>query len=153
MLAFQGFVDTNLANRVAKIQEILSGCAGCPKLISTDTIHRGKHNERIPTKVTLIEFQSNAEREKALTLLSGKNLNDSTGASLTCKRAKTSAQKERNTKLQNAEKEIQKHSATGDNVKIEWETRRVLCKNLPAFVQHKDDSSGDFLPPFANLRV
>ena len=122
-------------------------------MISTDTIHRGKYNERVPTKVTLIEFASNAGREKALTLLSGKILNDSTGASLTCKRAKTPAQKERNTKLQTAEKEIQKHCTAGDNVKIEWETRRVLCKGLPAFIQHKDDSSGDFHPPFASLRV
>jgi len=152
-IALQGFVDNNLTNRLSCIEQMLAGAAGCPKSVACDTIHRGKFDARVPTKVTLIEFASNTDREKALVLLSGKTLHDSTGALLKCKCASTSSQRDRNTKIQNAEKEIQKMCVKGETVKIEWTSRRVLCNNVPAFVQHKEDSSGDFLPPFTNLRV
>ena len=109
--------------------------------------------------MTLLEFQSNVEREKAFALMQGKTITDSTGASLTCKRAKTSEQRDRNTKLQKAEQEIKKQCSHGEEIKIEWSERRVTCKvrgasaSTPVFIQNKTDSSGEFLSPFANVQL
>ena len=129
----------------------MSGIPGCPKIVSCETIHKGKRNARVPTHMTLVEFQTNSDREKALVLLEGKAMTDSSGASLVSKRAQTATQRERNMKLQKAEEEIKKK--TSEAVKIEWNERQVLCKGVPAFIQNKDDSGGKFLAPFLELRV
>ena len=115
-LKLQGFVDANLASRVARIKEIVSGVAGFPDVVSCDTIHKGKRDARVPTHMTLIEFQSNSDREKALVLLEGKNMTDSSGAVLVSKRAQTEIQRDRNIKLQKAEEMINKE--TNEIVKI-----------------------------------
>ena len=125
---------------------------GCPSFVACETICRGKGDARVPTKVTVVEFKNNADREKALTLLTDKQLKDKTGASIVCKRAKTASQRDRNFKLQKAEEEVKKLCKSSQTVKIEWKDRQILCNGVPAFIQNKDDSSGIFLPPFEKIQ-
>ena len=150
-LKIQGFADANLAGRVARIQEIVTGIPGFPSVVSCETIHKGKRDARVPTHMTLVEFQSNRDREKEFVLLEGKSMTDTSGAALVSKRAQTEMQRERNMKLQKAEEEIKKK--TSETVKIEWKERQVLCKDVPAFIQNKDDSGGKFFAPFLELHV
>ena len=99
-----------------------------------------------------MEFASNNEREKAFALLKdGPKPKDGKGAELTIKRARTSQQRDRNDRLFKAKDLITKSCKYGEEVKIDFEHRQILCKNVPAFIQNKDDAGGNFLPPFEQL--
>ena len=98
-MKFADFVDKNLASRVACIQNALSSFVDCPKFVSIETVHSGKRGERIPTGITLVEFLSNADREKVFAYLKDKALMDAIGVKIILKRGSTSQQRESNAKL------------------------------------------------------
>ena len=150
-LAIHGIEDTNLARRTKSLEEMFAGIPECPVIMAIDHIHKGKRDERIPTKVSLIEFRSNGDREKALKKLEDRDLKDSTGSKLTAKRARTNLQKQRNDLLIKAESLIKVKHRQLDEVKINWRESQVVVKNVPAFCQDKEGSSGSFLPPFTDL--
>ena len=107
----------------------------------------------MPTGVTLVEYKTNQDREKAFVLLSGKTMKDSAGSSIVCKRGKTQMQRDRNSKLQKAEEEIKKQCTHGETVKIDWKERSVTCQDVAAYTQDKDGLSDNSLSPFTQLVV
>ena len=102
-IAVHGFDDVNLQRRVECLQKILRETPGCPLPANFDHVHRGKRDERVPTKVTLIEFCSNTDREYVFEALKSSSLKDAPGAMIVCKRARTAMQKQRNDSLIKAE--------------------------------------------------
>ena len=79
------------------------------------------------TKVTLVNFRSNADREKAFNVLKDKTLKDTSGCSLSCKRARTAQQKNRNDILFKAEELVKKSCKKNEKVKLDFKKRCVLC--------------------------
>ena len=129
----------------------LSKLHNCPAHVSVETIFKDRADARVPTKISLVEFASNDQREKALKLLTGQIVRDSTGTPLKIKRALTAFQRERNTSLIKAEDILKK---TGiDDAQIDWKGRQITSKGMPAFVQGKSESGGRFLPPHAALKL
>ena len=116
-----------------------------------DHIHRGKAGERSVTKVSLVEFRCNADREKAFELTKGLDFKDGSGAKLGCKRARTNLQKQRNDALIGAEKALKEKLGIPGDVKIDWENRRVVSKGEPAFEQKRGEASGIYLSQFVTL--
>ena len=152
-LAFYGICDINLERRTRKLEAILTEAVGCPKCIGIDHIHKGKRDERTPTKVSIVEFRNRSDREVAFRLLSGKQLTDDTEAKVSCKRARTGLQKQRNDKLIKANDVLKQNCVSQDLVQIDWKERRVLVNATPAFVQGQETAEGSFLPPFVNLAM
>ena len=105
---------------------------------------KGKVDSRMASKVSLIEFRSNSDRDKAFKILEKKTPTDTTGTTLVCKRARTMNQKNRNDKLLQAEDMIKKSCNNGDIIKIEWKERQVTCNKVPAFTQDRDSPAGSF---------
>ena len=81
-IAMGGFVDMNLATRVQSLEKLIRENPECPATVGFDHIHRGKRDAREPTKVTLLEFLSYSDREKAFKYLQSKDALDITGAKL-----------------------------------------------------------------------
>ena len=150
-LAFHGICDINLARRTLKLEAILVETTGCPKPVCVEHVHKGKQGERSPTKVSLIEFRNRSDRELALQLLTGKVLQDDTGAHLACKRARTNMQRQRNDELVKANDALKLRCQKGEKVEIDWKERRVLVSDMPAFVQSRETVEGSFLPPFIDV--
>ena len=71
-LVFNGVCGVNLERRTRKLEAILSETVGGPKPVGVEHAHKGKRDERAPTKVSLFEFRNRADREVALQLLSDK---------------------------------------------------------------------------------
>ena len=105
----------------------------------------------MPTKITLVEFSSNDQREKALKVLADQPIRDLTGALLRVKRALTAFQRERNISLIKAEDVLKKQGVS--DAKIDWKERQISCKGVPLFVQGKSESGGRFLPPHVALKL
>ena len=82
-LAVHGFVDINLSSRSQSLQKIMDEKTGCPRSLGIDHIHRGKRDDRQPTKVSIIEFRNNADREQAFKLMQDSDFKDGTGAKIT----------------------------------------------------------------------
>ena len=94
-LAFSGFTDDNLQERMKSLEDHFRKLKEFPVVSNFETVHKAKKEVRKPTKVTLVEFKSNSDRERALSLLQNKDLKDSTGSVMTVKRAKIAFQRER----------------------------------------------------------
>ena len=118
----------------------------CPRVCNYDHIHKGKTGERQPTAVSIVEFANNAQREQVFSFLKDKALQDKKGGKVSCKRAQTAMQRDRNSNLFKACDEIKKCNS---EAKVEFLSRRVILPgNVPAYVQDKDGLGGHFLPPF-----
>jgi len=145
-VAFRGFVDTDLGQRVLCIKEILREIPGCPPVCHYDHILKGRPGERQPTGVTVCEFGNSAQREQVFNQLKDKILKDNQGGTIMCKRAQTTLQRDRNTKLHKACDEVKKRNA---DAKIDFMSRRVMLPgDVPVYAQDKDGLGGRFLPPF-----
>ena len=68
-----------------------------------------------------------------------------------CKRARTNLQKQRNDALIGAEKALKEKLGTAGDVKVDWESRRVVSKGEAAFEQRRGEVSGIYLSPCATL--
>ena len=152
-LAIHGFGDNDLRSRVDYLNKVLRDNPGTCLPVRFEHVHKGKRDERVPTKVSLIEFGSNADREAVFKILQGLDLKDNSGAKVTCKRAKTVLQKQRNDSLVKAEGLIKSKAESGATVKIEWEKREVSCNGVTAFSQFRESASGNFKAPFHELTV
>ena len=152
-LAIHGFGDNDLRSRVDYLNKILRDNRGTCLPVRIEHVHKGKRDERVPTKVSLIEFGSNADRETVFKIFQGLELTDNSGAKVVCKRAKTALQKQRNDNLIKAEGLIKAKALSGATVKIEWEKREVNCNGETAFSQCRDSASGEFKAPFQALTV
>ena len=150
-LAIHGICDIDLARRTRRLEAILAETVGCPKCVGIDHVHRGKRDERTPTKVSILEFRNRNDREVALQLLSPKQLQDDVGSKLVCKRARTGLQRQRNDKLVKASDALKQRCTSGEKVEIDWKERRVLVAAAAAYVQARETTEGSFLPPFANM--
>ena len=105
----------------------------------------------VPTKVSLIEFRSNNDREVAIRMLLNSHEKDLIGANIDFKRARTALQRQRNDNLVKAEALVKKAAKDTDQVKIKWQERQVECNANPAYIQNKEGNSGRFLAPFSDL--
>ena len=150
-LAIHGIVDANLDARTKHLEKLFSDVSGCPSPVYFDHIHKGKAGERSVTKVSLVEFRCNADREKAFQLTKDLEFKDGSGAKLGCKRARTNLQKQRNDALVGAERALKEKLGASADVKIDWENRRVVSKGEPAFEQKRGEVSGVYLAKFAAL--
>ena len=84
-------------------------------------------------------------------MLKDKNLKDARGGNISCKRAQTATQRDRNTHLFKARDEIKKHNA---GAKVDLLTRRVVLPgDVPAYVQDKDGLGGKFASPFETCSI
>lgn len=150
-LAIHGLIETNLTLRSQLLNGLVGASEGCPLPIGIDHIQKGRAGERVPTQVSLIEFRSNADREKAFNLLKDRDLKNGDGSKLTCKRARINFQKQRNDELIAAEKLLkEKHDSPAD-VKINWQERSVEVKEAPVFLQNRNSTTGKFTEPFLAL--
>ena len=150
-LAMHGITDVNLDTRTSNLEKIFADISGCPRPVNIEHVFKGKAGERSVTKVSLLEFRSNAEREKAFALVKGLNLQDNSGAKLACKRARTNLQRQRNDGLIAAEGNLKKQFGEPGEVKIDWEHRQVKCKGEPAFIQDRVGLTGSYVGKFATL--
>ena len=151
-IAIHGFEDISLSNRVACLEKILRETSGCPLQTRFDHIHRGKPDQRVVTKVTLVEFASNADREFVFKALKDAQLKDGTGAKIVCKRARTTLQKNRNDNLIKAEGLIKTRAGSSANlVKIDWENRQIVLGEEVLFSQSRDTTSGTFFGRCSDL--
>ena len=113
-----GDFDSNLQNRVKVIEDALGKLPGCPSHQGIEHIHKGLKDARVPTKVSLIEFRSNNDREVAIRMLLNSHEKDLTGANIDFKRARTALQRQRNDNLVKAEALMKKAAKDTDQVKI-----------------------------------
>ena len=152
-VAVHNVVDINLDRRTKKLGNILQEMSACPPYVHIEHFHKGKFNERTPTKGSLIEFRSRTDRDIALKLLEAKEVEDETHAKLVFKRARTALQKQRNDMLIKAETTLKQHAPGGSDMKIAWKERRIEVNSDPAFVQNRDSPSRSFLAPFTNVQM
>ena len=151
-LAIHGIVDVNLDVRTKHLEKLFADVPGCPIPLSIDHVHKGKAGERTPTKVSLVEFRSNTDREKAFNLVKDLEFKDDSGSKLACKRARTNLQKTRNDALVEAEGFLKKKVDVPGDIKIDWKNRQVVTKDdVPAFVQQRGESSGSYQSVFSKL--
>jgi hypothetical protein len=150
-LAIHGLIEINLTLRSQLLNGFVGASEGCPLPIGIDHIQKGRAGERVPTKVSLIEFRSNSDREKAFNLLKDRDLKNADGSKLTCKRARTSFQKQRNDELITAEKLLKEKHESPSDVKINWQERSVDIKEVAAFLQNRNSTTGKFTDPFLAL--
>ena len=146
-----GFGEADLQKRVDSLNKLLSDTVGCASDVSYDHIHKGKRDSRELTKVTLINFRSNSDREKAFLLLKDKSVKDSSGSALSCKRARTMQQKNRSDVLFKAEELINKSCSQGERIKIDFKNRCVTCNSQIAFEQDRESIRGNFVGDFTQL--
>ena len=152
IIAIHGLEDTNFSNRLVSLEKILRESSGCPLQIRFDHIHRGKPDQRVVTKVTLVEFASNADREFVFKALKDTQLKDGTGAKIVYKRARTTLQKNRNDNLIKAEGLIKTRvGSSGKLVKIDWENRQVVLAEEVLFSQSRDSISENFFRHCSDL--
>ena len=117
--------------------------------IRYDHVHRGKRDERVPTKVSVMEFGSNSDREAVFKILQKLDMKDNSGAAIVCKRAKTAMQKQRNDNLIKAEGQIKSAAASGAVINLHWEKREItfIMIRLPPYSsasRHPANSSPHF---------
>ena len=121
--------------------------------INIDHIHKGSRDNREVTHVSLIEFRSNGEREKALDILAKISAEDSLKGKLAIKRARTALQKQRNDVLIKACDLIKEKTCPGQDVKIDWKNRKVTCQGNDGFIQMRDSTEGSFHGSFQALHL
>ena len=136
------------ANVLDYLNKILQESVGCPSDVTYDHIHKGKKESRELTKVTLVNFRSNADREKAFNVLKDKTLKDTSGCSLSCKRARTAQQKNRNDILFKAEELVKKSCKKNEKIKIDFKNRYVTCNSQMACEQDRESVRGNFVDDF-----
>jgi len=152
-IAVHGFDDVNLQRRVECLRKILVETPGCPLPANFDHVHRGKRDERVPTKVTLIEFCSNTDREFVFKALKSASLKDGTGATIVCKRARTSMQKQRNDSLIKAEGLVKAKIGPSCKAQINWQERHVAEGEEIFFTQDRDFPGGVFFGRCSDMTV
>ena len=152
-LAVHGFVDKDLSARVSCLEDCMNNVIDCPAHVGIEHVHKGKKGSREVTHVSLIEFRSNADREKAFEVLSSEVVKDEKDGSLMFKRARSSVQKQRNDFLVKACDLIKKKAPAGKEVKIDWKNRKVLCQGEDAFIQDRELSGGSFANSFQGLSL
>ena len=140
-LAIHGLIETNLTARSQLLNGFVGTAVGCPLPIDIDHIQKDRAGERAPTKVSLIEFRSNTEREKAFNLWKDRDLKNDDGSKLTCKCARTNFQKQRNDELIAAEKLLKEKHDSPSDVKINWQDHSVEVKEAPVFFQNRNSGS------------
>ena len=152
-LAIHGFVDKNLKERKSCIDQLISKAKGCPSVLHVDHIHKGPKNNREMIHVSLLEFRSNGEREKAFDYLAKISAKDAKEGKLTVKRARSSLQKQRNDMLVKAHDLIKGEADPGHEVKLDWKSRKVTCQGSDAFIQYRTSNQGIFQKPFEELKL
>jgi len=161
-LAFRNFADNDLTTRVASIDACLAEIGGgSAERMSVEHIYKGEEGKRTPAGLTIIEFRNHDIREHVLKTFndSESSFKDRCGNKIEVSRAKTAAQRQRNSALKNAKSAIEKHAAgIGKSVVIDWQIpdskdRSVSVDGVIAFKQIVSEACGTFVGQFTGLHL
>ena len=118
--AIHGFCDNDLQKRIDTLNKVLAANPGTCLSIRYDHVHKGKRDERMSTKVSVMEFASNSGREAVFKVLQKVDMKDNSGATFVCKRVKTGMQKQRNGILIKAEGKVNSAPSSDAVIKLDW---------------------------------
>ena len=108
----------------------------------------------MPSKVSIMTFESQKDRDKALDLFKDSRFVDAGGKSLLLKPALSFSSRERNKALIRANRLLEdflRKEDSPERPEIDWKERKVWVSGEVAFSQAKEGLGGEFLGPFAGL--
>ena len=152
-VAFIGFLSsTSLIDRTKALESFIASMPNF-KHTACGTFFSGPRNNRVPSKVSFLEF---ATEDEAMKLLkeAPSTIRTDNGVELKLKPALTKINSKRNWALRRASELIQDTSeARLRSVKINWKDRTVTLDGTAVFLQNKEDLYGSFADPFTYLQI